>query len=62
MSHSDHSLSIAAPHSGTLDGVQKITLALAALGVLALLVSIPMNTIPHAATWLTAARRFRGGC
>ena len=55
MSHSDHSLSIAAPHSGTLDGPQKATLALAALGVLALLVSLPMDTIPHAGLWLTGA-------
>lgn len=55
MSHSDHSLSIAAPHSGTLDGPQRIALALATLGVLALLVSIPMDNIPHAGIWLAAA-------
>ena len=30
MSRSDHSLSIAAPHSGSLDGLQKGALALAA--------------------------------
>ncbi|MEO5584467.1 MAG: 4Fe-4S dicluster domain-containing protein [Flavobacteriales bacterium] len=55
MSHSDHSLSIAAPHSGSLDGPQKIALAVAALGVLALLVSLPMDTVPHAGLWLSGA-------
>ncbi len=55
MSHSDHSLSIAAPHSGTLDGPQKAALTLAALGVLALLISLPMNTVPHAGLWLVGA-------
>lgn len=55
MSSADHSLSIAAPHSGTLDAPQKVALAIAALGVLALLVSLPMDTIPHAGLWLTAA-------
>ncbi|MEO8734066.1 MAG: 4Fe-4S binding protein, partial [Flavobacteriales bacterium] len=55
MSHLDHSLSIAAPHSGSLDGIQKGMLALAAMGVLALLVSLPMDTIPHAGIWLAAA-------
>lgn len=55
MSRSDHSLSIAAPHSGSLDGLQKGALALAALGVLGLLMSLPMEQIPHAGLWLTSA-------
>jgi polyferredoxin len=49
MSHKDQSLSIAAAHSGVLDGVQRSALALAALGVLGLLVSISAEAFPNGA-------------
>ncbi len=55
MSSSDHSLSIAAPQSCSLDGLQKGALAVAALGVLGLLMSLPMEQVPHAGLWLTSA-------
>lgn len=55
MIHTDHSLSIAESHSGTLDGVQRAGLTLAALGVLLFLVSIPMDTIPMPWAWMAAA-------
>ena len=55
MSRTDHSLSIAESHSGTLDGVQRIALTLAALGVLLLILSIPMTTIPLPWLWIAVA-------
>lgn len=55
MKQTDNSLSIAETSSGALDGVQKGSLTLAAIGVLGLLVSIPMNTIPYAGIWLATA-------
>lgn len=55
MSQTDHSLSIAESHSGTLDSVQRMALTIAALGVLALLVSIPLETIPQPKAWLGAS-------
>jgi polyferredoxin len=55
MSQHDFSLSIAAPVSGALDNVQRAALALAAIGVLLFLVSIPMDTIQMPWAWMAAA-------
>ena len=55
MKQTDHSLSITDAHSSILDGIQKSALSLAAIGVLGLIVSIPMNTIPNPGIWLTVA-------
>lgn len=52
MSHKDQSISIAAAHSGVLDGQQRLALALAAFGVLGLFVTIPMESIPGRIPWL----------
>ncbi len=52
MSHKDQSLSIAAAHSGVLDRVQRIALAVASLGALGLLVTIPAGVLPNGATWM----------
>lgn len=51
----DHSLSLSDTHSGPLDSVQKAALTLASIGVLGLIVSIPMNSIPNPGIWLTMA-------
>ena len=55
MSTTDHSLSIAESRSGTLDHVQRIALTISAFGVLALLVSIPTDTLPMPKVWLGAS-------
>jgi hypothetical protein len=54
MSHKDQSISIAAAHSGVLDGQQRLALALTAFGVLGLFVTIPMESIPGRIPWLLA--------
>lgn len=55
MSHKDSSLSIAAPVSGALDNMQRMALALSAIGVLLFLVSIPMNNIAMPWAWMLTA-------
>ncbi len=55
MSDDDHGLSLAGGRSGELDRVQKGALALAAIGVLALLVSIPLEDVPSPRLWSAAA-------